>query len=74
MNTARTHLENLLAEIAAGPFTVARVCAEAGMSPSVVSRWKTSDIEPRMSSLERLAEAHQRLLTDREISVDALSQ
>lgn len=55
--TTRLLLKNLLEEIDRGPFTVARVCAEAGVDPSQVSRWKATDIEPRLSSVERLQEA-----------------
>lgn len=62
MSAAHSYLTTILQEIEEGPFTVSRVCAEAGMNPSVVSRWKKSGIEPRLSSLERLAEAHERLL------------
>ena len=56
MGTASLYLKNLLSEIDAGPITVARVCYAAGMDPSVVSRWKRGAVEPRLSSLERLAE------------------
>lgn len=56
--TARMLLKNLLDEIQAGPFSVARVCVKAGMDPSQVSRWKARDIEPRLSTIERLQEAH----------------
>lgn len=64
MSTASTYLRTLLAEIAAGPVSVAKVCYEAGLDPSVVSRWKRGGVEPRLSSLERLAEAHDRLLAE----------
>ena len=66
MSTAHSYLNTILSDIDAGPFSVSRVCAEAGMNPSVVSRWKKSGIEPRLSSLERLAEAHGRLLARRQ--------
>jgi hypothetical protein len=59
--TARVLLKNLLEEIQAGPFSVARVCVKAGMDPSQVSRWKVRDIEPRLSTIERLQEAHAQL-------------
>jgi transcriptional regulator with XRE-family HTH domain len=65
MSAAHSYLSTILQEIDEGPFTVSRVCTEAGMNPSVVSRWKKSGIEPRLSSLERLAEAHERLLAKR---------
>lgn len=61
MTTARLMLKQLLDEIQAGPFNVAQVCREAKMDPSVVSRWKKYDIEPRLSTLERLEDAHNRL-------------
>jgi transcriptional regulator with XRE-family HTH domain len=72
MTTARLYLQKLLDEIAAGPFTVAKVCAQAGMHPSMVSRWKKSGIEPRISTLERLEEAHACMLAEREITHSAL--
>jgi transposase-like protein len=59
--TARQMLKNLLAEIERGPFTVSRVCVKAGMNPSVASRWRAKDIEPRLSTIERLQEAHAQL-------------
>ena len=52
--TARQMLKNLLDEIERGPFTVSRVCVKAGMNPSVASRWRAKDIEPRLSTIERL--------------------
>lgn len=72
MTTARLYLQQLLDEIAAGPFTVAKVCAFAGMHPSMVSRWKNKGIEPRLSSLEKLAEAHTRMLAERQITQSAM--
>jgi transcriptional regulator with XRE-family HTH domain len=62
MSTATNYLQSLLAEIDAGPVSVAKVCYEAGLDPSVVSRWKRGAVEPRLSSLERLSEAHDKLL------------
>jgi predicted transcriptional regulator len=57
--TARRMLKNLLAEIAENQdgITVSRVCVKAGMNPSMMSRWKAKDIEPRLSTVERLQEA-----------------
>lgn len=72
MSTARLYLEQLLREIDAGPFTVAQVCYAAGVNPSQVSRWKKSAIEPRLSSLERLSEAHSGMLAERKIANAAL--
>ena len=74
MSTARAYLENLLTEIKAGPFSVSFVCVKAGMNPSVVSRWKKTNIEPRLSSLERLADTHDRLLAEHKIAQQALQQ
>ena len=65
MSTARAYLDSVLKQIEAGPFSVSYVCRVAGMNPSVVSRWKSSDIEPRLSSIERLSDAHDRLLAER---------
>lgn len=74
MDTARLYLVNLLKQIEESPFTVSRVCAEAGLNPSVVSRWKKSKIEPRLSSLERLGDAHERLMAEHNIARQALVQ
>lgn len=74
MSTAKIYLEHLLSEIEQGPFTVSRVCAAAGMHPSMVSRWKKCDIEPRLSTLERLAEAHAQLLAEKAIAQQVLAQ
>lgn len=74
MSTARNYLQQLLDEIKAGPFTVAKVCYYAGVNPSVVSRWKKNDIEPRLSSLERLADAHSAMVAEKNISDQALQQ
>lgn len=72
MSTARIYLQQLLDEIEAGPFNVSKVCAAAGMHPSIVSRWRRSDIEPRLSTLERLAETHSALLAEQSIAQQAL--
>lgn len=72
MSTASAYLKNLLDEIAAGPVNVAKVCYAAGMDPSMVSRWKRGDVEPRLSSLERLAEAHDQLIAEHRILVNSL--
>lgn len=56
--TARLMLKNLLAEIEASEgITVSRVCVKAGMNPSMMSRWKAKNIEPRLSTIERLQDA-----------------
>lgn len=66
--TARRMLKNLLAEIEANPhgITVSRVCVKAGMNPSMMSRWKATDIEPRLSTIERLQEAFAALMSEHE--------
>jgi transcriptional regulator with XRE-family HTH domain len=74
MSTARIYLQQLLEEIEAGPFNVSRVCAAAGMHPSMVSRWRKLNIEPRLSTIERLAEAHSALMAERAIAQQALRQ
>lgn len=73
MTTAKIYLEHLLREIDEGPFTVSRVCAAAGMNPSMVSRWKKHAIEPRLSTLERLADAHAQLLAEHNITQQAMA-
>lgn len=61
-STARQILKNFLAQIASeGLFTVSDVCHEAKMDPSVVSRWKATSIEPRLSTLEKLQDAYEKL-------------
>ncbi len=72
MSTASAYLQNILAEIEAGPVSVAKVCYAAGLDPSVVSRWKRGSVEPRLSSLERLAEAHDKLLAEHKILLASL--
>ena len=74
MSTARIYLQQVLQEIKEGPFRVSHVCAAAGMHPSMVSRWKKGTAEPRLSSIERLAEAHSGLLAERAIARQALAQ
>lgn len=74
MSTARLYLSNVLDQIEAGPFSVSYVAQAAGMNPSVVSRWKKTNIEPRLSSLERLSDAHERLLAEHKIAQAALKQ
>lgn len=59
--TARQILFTLLAEIKRGPFSISQVCITAGVDPSTVSRWKSTDIEPKLSSIERLVAAHNAL-------------
>ena len=73
MSTARLYLQQLLEEIDRGPFNISKVCTYAGMHPSMVSRWKKLNIEPRLSTLERLAEAHSAMLAERAISKQALA-
>lgn len=50
-------LTQLLDDIAFSGLSVAKVCAAAGIDPSLVSRWKTGRVEPRLSSLEKLRAA-----------------
>lgn len=68
MKTTSLILLQLLRDIESSPFTVARVCREAGIHQSQVSRWKASGIEPRMSSLERLSEAFEKLQAEYRIA------
>lgn len=66
--TARQMLKNLLADIEGNPhgITVSRVCVKAGMNPSMMSRWKATDIEPRLSTIERLQDAYGALVAEHE--------
>lgn len=59
--TARALLKALLADIEAAGLAPSRVAAKAGVDPSQVSRWKGTDIEPRLSSIERLEAAFEKL-------------
>ena len=54
-------LPALLLAIQASGLSVRRVCRAAGVNPSVVSRWKSGKVEPRLSSLRRVAAALARL-------------
>lgn len=54
---ANEHLATLLADIAEAGLSVAKVCAEAGVDPSLVSRWKAGRVEPRISSLAKMRAA-----------------
>jgi transcriptional regulator with XRE-family HTH domain len=72
--TAIYYLNDVLHEIEEGPFNVCRVCREAGIDPSVVSRWRHGRVEPRMSSIDRLAEAHTRMLAELSITRSAMGR
>lgn len=50
-------LTSTLDAITASGFSTAAVCREAGIDPSLVSRWKAGTVEPRISSLNRLNKA-----------------
>lgn len=74
--TARRMLKSLLAEIdklhAEHPeagITVSRVCVRAGMNPSMASRWKAREIEPRLSSIERLQDALSELKAEAKVAL-----
>lgn len=54
---ANEHLRTLLADIAKAGLSVAKVCASAGIDPSLVSRWKAGRVEPRISSLAKMRAA-----------------
>ena len=64
--TTKVFLRQVADAIDAGPFTIAAVAAEAGLHPTVISRWRSDlyDIEPRLSAVEKLAEAHERMLAE----------
>jgi hypothetical protein len=64
--TTKALLLQTLDAIGEGPFSVARVCAEAGIHPSCISRWKSPGctIEPRLSSVERLTETYEAMLAE----------
>jgi hypothetical protein len=44
----------ILDDISKAGFSVAEVCKGAGIDPSLVSRWKSGKVEPRLSSLTKL--------------------
>jgi transcriptional regulator with XRE-family HTH domain len=54
---ANTLLSVLLRDISAAGFSVSRVCRQAGIDPSLVSRWKSDRVEPRLSSLAKMRSA-----------------
>lgn len=62
--TTQLYLLQLVEQIESGPFTLSQVAAAAGLPASAISRWRNplSTIEPRLSAVERLAEAHERML------------
>jgi transcriptional regulator with XRE-family HTH domain len=50
-------LTDTLARISESGLSTAEVCREAGIDPSLVSRWKAGAVEPRISSLVRMNQA-----------------
>jgi hypothetical protein len=64
--TTKIYLRKVADDIEAGPFTLTRVAAEAGLHPTVISRWRSElyNIEPRLSAVEKLAETHERMLAE----------
>jgi hypothetical protein len=64
--TTKQYLREIADAIEAGPFTLAAVATEAGLHPTVISRWRSDKyfIEPRLSAVEQLAEAHERMLAE----------
>lgn len=50
-------LQVLLHDIAQAGLSVAKVCHQAGIDPSLVSRWKAGRVEPRISSLFKMRSA-----------------
>ncbi len=57
MRTAFQELAALEHRAAAGGFSMAQVCRRAGIHQAQVSRWKSKDYEPRISSLQKLEDA-----------------
>lgn len=45
--------------------TPAELAKRAGISPSQLSRWFTTDMQPRIESIQKLEEAHAAILADR---------
>lgn len=64
--TTKIFLREVADAIDRGPFTLAAVAAEAGLHPTVISRWRSEKyhIEPRLSAVEHLAETHERMLAE----------
>ena len=55
-------------------FTMADVCREAGLDPSVASRWKAGRVIPLISSVNRLKDAVDRLIARRIENIDKIGQ
>ena len=64
--TTKIYLREVAEAIERGPFSITAVAAEAGLHPTVISRWRSElySIEPRLSAVERLSEAHERMLAE----------
>lgn len=67
MKNFDTFLSDTLNRIAGSGFSIAEVCREASIDPSLVSRWKAGSVEPRISSLVRINEAID-VLVDRQLA------
>jgi len=65
MLTAFQVLADLENRAAAQGFSMAQVCRRAKVHQAQVSRWKSKDYEPRLSSINKLDVALQDLIRER---------
>lgn len=72
MKTAFEFLDEIERQAHEWGFTMAELCREAGMQQSLVSRWRSRDYEPRLSSLLKLSQALNTLICKKDPTVDSI--
>jgi|DEB3_MinimDraft_2_1074329.scaffolds.fasta_scaffold02824_5 transcriptional regulator with XRE-family HTH domain len=72
--TNPNYIKEIQERAALAGFTMADVCREAGLDPSVASRWKAGKVTPLVSSIHRLKDAADRLIAQRIESIDKIGQ
>ena len=72
--TNPNYIREIQERAALAGFTMADVCREAGLDPSVASRWKAGKVTPLVSSIHRLKDAADRLIAQRIESIDKIGQ
>ncbi len=66
MNRAQKIIDGLIQRIEDAGFSVSAVCKKAAIDPALVSRWKHGRVEPRLSTVDRMAAALQQLIEERD--------
>ncbi len=66
MNRAQKIIDGLIQRIDDAGFSVSAVCKQAAIDPALVSRWKHGRVEPRLSTVDRMAAALQQLIEERD--------